>query len=319
VLLIHTPHTLHQCLFEDILKSTSWNIYCLIDSKEFEETLNTIGSTLANSQCESIKSSSERIKFIKGDSSMSMLGLESFSNLIDTIIYDISNFDISNETSRSSNVLDFASQSPQKKVYLISSEHVNSELFGNELIISPELINAELHSSVAPWMIENRFLLQNKEQGLSVNVIKIGHLSDNKETNLIQQMVRNTFKFNVLPNVDDDEYLPSFLPVSHVSNSIISLMKDNKSNKKTFHIQNQNGSPRLSDLKNSLNLFVENYKEITFDEWSKLILGDSSLKEKLIPVFVKNETFEVIQCNSPSYLELFVKYISYYETLELYN
>jgi hypothetical protein len=291
----------------------------LIDSKVFEESLNSIESTFANSQNNSLRKFNERIKFIKGDSSKSMLGLESYSNLVDIIIYDISKFDISNETSRSSNVLDFASQSPQKKVYLISSEHENPELVGNDFIISPELINTELHSSVAPWMIEHRFLQQNKEQGLSVNVIKIGHLSDDKETNLIQQMVKKTFQFNVLPNIDDNECLPSFLPASNVSNSIISLMKENKSNKKTFHIQNRNGSPRVSDLKNSLNIFVENYKKITLDEWSNIILGDSKLKEKLLPSSVKNDTFEVIQCNSPSYLELFVKYISFYETLELYN
>eukprot|EP01080_Neovahlkampfia_damariscottae_P000757 gene757-9009_t len=327
VLMVESKLFFDLPLIESILKNTQWKItyLCSVEDQKISEI------------------STKRIEIVVGKLGENNFELNSkLTETIDSIIYNISQYEYSSPYSsleskkKALDLLRFATASQGKKIYLISTTDIfdisKKRTHLEEFNVSIKQINSNLDLSISTWVTEHLFTQANKH-GVPLSIFRVGILSTDEnckfdEENLIQTILSNSQKLQIWPKTDDDLIsFPSFLPVDFATNFIVSQMKKGNINGKAFHLKNSNVKITFTEIENILTTFVDNLKEVSFDEWIDRIsnfdqvlnVNQKFLQYHKFESKIGNEIFEKNLMTKVSlYSDLISNYLSHFETMDMY-
>lgn len=331
----------------EFLKNESGNVYCLIRKKSGQNPKERIKSRLNfYFNGEYIEQIGKRIKILEADIEKENLGLNernlneliqntaTFINTASRVTHfgDEEIFQKVNVQS-SKSIADFCLKNNKKLIYIstlsvsgnvleggyIEQSNIKEKIIYNEtkLFVNQKLNNIYIYTK----FLAERYLLEQKEKGLNVKIMRMGNLtnrsSDNKfqvnaEENMFANRIKTLLKIKVLPKNLEDFYL-EFTPVDFAAHTIINLSKTNR--KYTmFHLFNHNHVP-LKRFIQILRKMDVNVRFISEDEFAKKMekyMSDEKKSEDISGIII-----DLNKDNKLNYLTNIT--IKSYYTIEILN
>ena len=265
-------------LLEDLLKSTSADIYCLIR----EDNNKTIEEKFFNSITFYKKEhllKNDRIKLIKGNLSEEKLGINAeiyslLKNKINLVYHNGANVNhlynikmlFDENVKGTFEVIKFSATAIPKKVFYIST-------FGVNQIPQIDIINEELFSKKTGYeqtkYLSEQILLYTKSKGLTLKIFRLGNITgdinsgvSNYYKNHSLLILKSCIQLGIAPKINS---LIEMTPVNNISKSIvsISLSKDNGT---VYNLNNPNTISWIEYI-NKINKLGYKVKLVDIKNW----------------------------------------------------
>lgn len=325
----------------DILKNTKCNIFCIIRSKDKNESklrfMEAIESSLLKSEFEEFNENS-RVKFISGDVSKPKLGLndEEYDELcydIDTIIHLASYIntvfpysELKVNVTGTLELINFAFTKQLKRFHFFSTtdvlgtkKNLSEVVFKEDLDLDQQFLSEYTGYGISKWVSEKNLIKAHK-LGLPLIIYRVGLVSGSQKTGHSQKsdflggFLNGIMETKAIPKVNEDVTFTPFIPVDLVSKFVRIMLLTDKSGF-AFHLVNPNGKPKVKDLLQALKeCGIE--EELEFDEWKKKI----HKKSPIYSLFEKSESFPSFgrkQIDNQEFMKYLNEYPESYKNLVL--
>jgi amino acid adenylation domain-containing protein/thioester reductase-like protein len=310
-------------LLDELLRTTSANIYCLVRATNFEEGRQKIK---ANLECYLLwnQEQASRIIPIVGDLSRPLLGLseEKFRTLASkldliyhsgafiNLVYPYSMLKAANVLG-TQEILRLASQGKVTPVHYISTIDLLKPLanFGNKVVQENEHLNSaqDLKDgySQSKWVAE-KLVIAARSRGIPTAIYRPGMLTGHSQTGVSQtndlmcRMIKGIIQLGAAPDLD---LWINLIPINYASKAIVHVSRQKESLGQAFHVVNPQPLPWKKLIKEICNLGYQ-VELISHEKWQdKLLNLDISQENALIAM---RSLFTEKSDNQMTYLETFL-------------
>jgi thioester reductase-like protein len=310
-------------LLDELLKTTSADIYCLVRAANFEEAQQKIKANLERYLLWNQEQASRIIPII-GDLSQPLLGLseEKFRTLarkLDLIyhsgaliklVYPYSMLKAANVLG-TQEILRLASQGKVTPVHYISTIDTLKPAanYGNKVVKEDEYLDSAQDItdgySQSKWVAE-KLVIAARSRGIPTAIYRPGMLTGHSQTGASQtnDLMGRTIKGIIqLGSAPDLDLWINLTPVNYASKAIIHVSKQQKSLGKAFHVVNPQPLPWKQLVKEICNLGYP-VELVPHQEWQdKLLKLDNSQDNALLAM---RSLFTEKSDNQMTYLETFL-------------
>jgi amino acid adenylation domain-containing protein/thioester reductase-like protein len=310
-------------LLDELLKTTSAAVYCLVRAANFEEAQQKIKANLERYLLWNQEQASRIIPII-GDLSQPLLGLseEKFRTLarkLDLIyhsgaliklVYPYSMLKAANVLG-TQEILRLASQGKVTPVHYISTIDTLKPAanYGNKVVKEDEYLDSAQDItdgySQSKWVAE-KLVIAARSRGIPTAIYRPGMLTGHSQTGASQtnDLMGRTIKGIIqLGSAPDLDLWINLTPVNYASKAIIHVSKQQKSLGKAFHVVNPQPLPWKQLVKEICNLGYP-VELVPHQEWQdKLLKLDNSQDNALLAM---RSLFTEKSDNQMTYLETFL-------------
>ena len=315
-------------LVQRLLEDTTATVYCLVRARDCEQAKVRLFNVLRGYKLYK-KTYEERIIIIHGDLELPYLGMDkteydSYAKEIDTIIHNGAkvNFFEPYENLKNVNVngtqeiIKFATLYKVKPLHFISTLYVYEPLNDTKIrqVIEENQPLAgykglRMGYTQSKWVAE-KILNLAREQGLPVNIYRLGRISGHSMTGACQQkdflwsLVKGCIEMGIYP---DKNLEFEFTPVNYLTDAVIKIMKSGELNT-NYHLFNR----KKTNLQSIVNAMSGNYKMkmLSNESWIESISSSKSSIRHLAQL-LSDGTFD------GGYMEFkndnVVKHVSYFK------
>lgn len=308
VLLTGATGFLGAFLLNDILRKTSYKVFCLVRAKDEESGMRRIKDNLSNYEVWNDEFA-DRIEVVCGNLGQPLLGLSSekfmkMANQIDMIYHNGANTNFlepyqmlkAENVGGTQEILRLAASVRLKIVHFVSTHYVFSTIsnepgsFMHEDVI-PTCNEIVVMGYQQTKLISEQIVKIARERGLTVNIYRPGRISGSSETGACQTRdfvwlmakccVESGLMFAEETNIE-------LIPVDYVSSAIVQLSKETAALNRNFHIINRYRTPikYIAQWMDERGYKVEKYPYI---EW----------KEKLTEKAATNQGLDTVKTMLP--------------------
>ncbi|MEH2065245.1 MAG: amino acid adenylation domain-containing protein [Nostoc sp.] len=305
VLLTGATGFLGVFLLAELLQQTKADIYCLVRSKNLQDSHKKLQINLESYGIWN-KLWSSRIILISGDLSKPLLGLETekFQQLASTIdviyhngawVHHIYPYSILKSTNvlGTQEILKLASKIKTKPVHFISSSGVVSAKLESGIKLARE--QDSLNEKEFPnngycqtkWVAE-KLVQTAAERGIPISIYRPSRISGHSQigvfnsNDFLYKLIIGCVQLGSAPDIDIRE---NIVPVDYVSKAIVHLSKQEESLGKTFHLVHPQTlhSNTLIDHIRSLGYSID---QDSYEQWREKLLNitEGSLEHPLYPL-----------------------------------
>jgi amino acid adenylation domain-containing protein/thioester reductase-like protein len=310
-------------LLDELLQTTSADIYCLVRASNFEEGQQKIKANLERYLLWNQERAS-RIIPIVGDLSQPLLGLSEnkfriLASKLDLIYHSASFINLvypytalkATNVLGTQEILRLASQGKVTSVHYISTIDTLKPLanFGNKVVKEDENLDSARDIkdgySQSKWVAE-QLVIAARSRGIPTSIYRLGMLTGHSQTgasqidDLMCRIIKGMIQLEAAPDL---ELWMNLSPVDYASRSIIHLSKQTKCLDRAFHLINPQPLPWKKLIDEICNLGYQ-VKLISHQEWqAKLLKLDKDVDNALIPI---KSLFTEISENQMTYLQTFL-------------
>lgn len=264
ILLVGSTGYLGIHLLKDILENTDSNLILLVRGKSEEQAKERLINKMHFHFTEDLYSKyRKRITVVKGDFTQENFGLDLYdyiklSKQVDCIINSAANvkhygfheefYEVN--VKGTERLINFAMTGLQKDYNHVSTISIASGNISNKKNVVFTEEDCDLGQTINNYYVDSKFnsekeLLKLREQGININIFRVGNLVFDSSTGIFQEnindnafytIIKSLIKIGRMPNIDMGAFDFSF--VDYVSRAITLLFNKEKLLNETFHVYN---------------------------------------------------------------------------------